>query len=642
MRIDSTTFLSASVDQSLMGEFRHRSWCDSDPQNRRGRITLALILIAIASFLSPQPAAAQPTKAVRRVLIFNDFGSISSPGIAMLDQAIAAGLQDSQYQIELYSENLEATLFPDAVFQNEFREWYIRKYSDRKPDVIITVGPASLNFIIETHQESFPNVPIVFCGSTQEMIDELKPDSHFTGVWGVAQPEKTLLAALRLQPDTKHVVVVGGVGAFDRSLEAITKKSLQKYESQFEFTYLTDLAMPALLERLKQLPSQTIVYHTSFMEDAAGAHFIDASQAVPMVAKAANAPVFVIDDVDVGKGTVGGYVVSWAADGKVAAEMALKILDGAKPQDIPIVKNNNIYLFDWRALRRWGFRESDLPSGSVVVFRELSVWERTRRIWISALVIILGLSALAAHLEFSRRQLKQARDAQLQLSGLLINAQETERRRLASELHDDFSQRLALLSLGLENAAESLMISTGAAKQQLDELYKSASELGADLHTASHRLHPSALESLGLATGLSALCKEFTARQGIAVTFACENIPRVVPPDVALCLFRIAQEGLQNLRKYSGASRGQVDLRKEGDRLLLTVSDQGRGFDAKDPRNAVGLGIRSMGERARLVAGRFEIHSEPGKGTRIDVSVPLQPENEMAEESSLQYKSDVL
>ena len=98
------------------------------------------------------------------------------------------------------------------------------------------------------------------------------------------------------------MVVVGGVGAFDRSLEAITKKSLQKYESQFEFTYLTDLAMPALLERLKQLPSQTIVYHTSFMEDAAGAHFIDASQAVPMVAKAANAPVFVIDDVDVGRG----------------------------------------------------------------------------------------------------------------------------------------------------------------------------------------------------------------------------------------------------------------------------------------------------------------------------------------------------
>jgi signal transduction histidine kinase len=224
----------------------------------------------------------------------------------------------------------------------------------------------------------------------------------------------------------------------------------------------------------------------------------------------------------------------------------------------------------------------------------------------------------------------------------LINAQETERRRLASELHDDFSQRLALLSLGLENASESLTISTGAAKQQLDELYKSASELGADLHTVSHRLHPSGLESLGLATGLSALCKEFTARQGIAIAFSSENIPRVVPPDVALCIFRIAQEGLQNLRKHSGAAQGQVKLRRERDNLLLTVSDQGRGFDEKDARNGVGLGIRSMGERARLVSGQFEIHSEPGKGTKIIVSVPLQPENAIAEELSLQRKTDLV
>jgi signal transduction histidine kinase len=625
-----------------MGELRHLSWSDSGPQNGRRRVTLALVLLTIASFLFPTSILAQPTKAVRRVLIFNDFGSISSPGIAMLDQAIAAGLEDSQYQIELYNENLEATLFPDQVSQGQFRDWYIHKYSDRKPDVIITVGPESLKFLVESHQKSFPNIPIVFCGSTQEMLDELKPDSHFTGVWGVAQPEKTLLAALRLQPDTKFVVVVGGVGAFDRSVEAATKESLRKYESQFEFTYLTNLAMPALLERLRRLPSKTIVYHTSIMEDAAGAHFIDATQAVPIVAQAANAPVFVVDDVDVGKGTVGGYVVSWAADGKVAAEIALRILDGAKPQDIPIVRNDNVYLFDWRALRRWGFRERDLPPGSVVIFRELSVWERTKRIWISALIIILGLSALATHLEFSRRQLKQARDAQLQLSGLLINAQETERRRLASELHDDFSQRLALLSIGLENASELLTISPGAAKQQLDELYKSASELGADLHTASHRLHPSGLERLGLATGLSALCKEFTARQGIAVAFSSENIPGVLPPDVALCLFRIAQEGLQNLRKYSGASQGQVNLRKDGDRLLLCVSDQGRGFDTKDVRNGVGLGIRSMGERARLVGGQFEIHSEPEKGTRIDVSVPLQPGNGNAEQSSLEWKSDVL
>ena len=387
----------------------------------------ALVLIVVAGLLFLQSLPAHSTRIVRRILLFNDFGSISSPGVAALDQAIAAGLASSSYHIELYNENLEATLFPDEASQHRFREWYIRKYADRKPDVIITVGPASLRFMIESHEGSFQNIPVIFCGTTEEMIDQLKPDSHFTGVWGVAQPEKTLVAALHLQPETKHVVVVGGTGAFDRSLEALTKESLRKYESQFEFTYLTDLDMPALLERLRRLPSKTIVYHTSMTEDAAGTHFIDAAQAVPMVANAANAPVFVMDDVDVGKGTVGGYVVSWAADGQVAARMAVRILDGVKPQEIPVVRNNNVYLFDWRALRRWGFKESDLPPGSTLLFQEISLWERTKWIWISGLIVILCLSTLAAYLQFSRKQLKQARDAQLQLSGLLINAQEMER-----------------------------------------------------------------------------------------------------------------------------------------------------------------------------------------------------------------------
>ena len=611
--------------------------CEICPQ-QGARFTLVVV---IALFFLQSPLA-QQQRIVRRVLIFNDFSSISSPGIATLDQAIAAGLASSPYQIELYNENLEATLFPDEASQHRFREWYIRKYADRKPDVIITVGPASLRFMIESHESSFPNIPVIFCGTTEEMTDQLKPDSHFTGVWGVAQPEKTLIAALHLQPETKHVVVVGGTGAFDRSLEALTKESLRNYESQFEFTYLTNLDIPALLERLRRLPSKTIVYHTSMMEDAAGTHFIDATQAVPMIANAANAPVFVMDDVDVGEGTVGGYVVSWAADGQVAAGIAVRILGGVKPQEIPVVRNNNVYLFDWRALRRWGLKESDLPPGSTLLFKEISVWERTKRIWISGLIIILCLLTLAAYLQFSRKQLKQARDAQLLLSGLLINAQEMERSRLASELHDDFSQRLALLTLELDNVSEALPDSSEDAKRELHKLLYSASELGADLHTVSHRLHPSTLKSLGLVPGLEALCREINSLHGTEIAFSSEDIPRGVAPNVALCLFRIVQEGLQNLRKYSGASQGQVNLRKEGDRLFLSVSDEGRGFDAKEVRNRVGLGILSMGERARLVGGQFEIRSAPGEGTKIDVWVPLQPENVAAEELSYPSKTDVL
>jgi signal transduction histidine kinase len=540
-----------------------------------------------------------------------------------LDQAIIAGLEQSPYQIELYSETLESTLFSDEASQRTIRASIVLKYSNRKPDVIITAGPASLRFMIESHETFFHDTPIIFCGTTEEMIGNLKLDPHLTGVWGVAQPEATLSAALKLQPDTKHVVVVGGRNTFDRYLENIARQSFSKYESKLDFTYLTDLDMPTLLVRLRQLPSRTIIYYTSLMEDAAGNHFIDAAQSVPLVVGAANAPIFVVDDVDLGAGTVGGYLISWVRDGQVAAKMAVRILGGVKPQNIPIVRNDNVYLFDWRALRRWGLREKDLPAGSIVLYRELSIWERTRSIWVSGLLIILGLSALAAYLQFSRKELRLARDAQMQLSGRLIDAQEKERRRLAAELHDDFSQRLALLALGLKNASEALPDSARAAKRQLQDLINSAGELGADIHTVSHRLHSATLEILGLVSGVSSLCKEFTDRQGVEIDFSAENIPRVVDPDVALCLFRIVQEALQNLRKHSGSEKAEVKLIRRADKIFVSVSDQGKGFDMNDTKSNEGLGVRSMGERARLLRGSFKIHSTPGRGTRVEAAIPL-------------------
>jgi signal transduction histidine kinase len=161
-------------------------------------------------------------------------------------------------------------------------------------------------------------------------------------------------------------------------------------------------------------------------------------------------------------------------------------------------------------------------------------------------------------------------------------------------------------------------------KQTLDEFSQSVCELGGDLHSLSHRLHSSTLDTLGLITGLKALCGEFGAKQGIEVDFAPEDIPRSVRPDVALCLFRIAQEGLQNLKKHSGTKRAQLSVRHMGDRLFLSLCDQGRGFDANKLEKP-GLGILSMQGRARLLGGEFEIHSKPGEGTQIEAWVPLLP-----------------
>ena len=727
----------------------------------RFAVAMATAVFVLLLLFVPEITAAASAKEVRRVLVFNDLGSISSPGFAAMDQAIFAGLEKSAYQIEFYNENLETTLFSDADSQSRLREWYFQKYRDRKPDVIIAVGQGSLNFMIESHETAFPNIPIIFCGSTEEMVDELKPDSHFTGVWAVADPEKTLNAALRLQPGTKQVVVVGGVGAFDRYLEAIVKKSLRNYESKLEFTYLTDSEMPALLERLKHLPEQTIVFHTSIMQDTAGAHFIDASQSVPMVASAANAPVFIVDDVDLGSGTVGGNLLSWANTGQVAASMALRVLNGEKPQDIPVVKSPNVYMFDWRALQHWGFKESDLPPGSSVLYRQPTFWQLYKRYIVAGIcllvmqaLIIIGLLwqraqrkkiqtelvlsnnslreseerfrlvantapvliwmsgpdklctyfnqpwldftgrsieaelgngwAEGVHPEdltncldiytsaFDRRESfkmqyrlrrndgeyrwvfdigvarfnpdssfagyigscidvterKMAEEALASLSGRLIDAQEEERKRIAREIHDDYNQRLAVLAMDLEELAEQIGDSPAEAGQQFQRIWNQIGELGADLHSLSHSLHSSTLESLGLVAGAKAFCEEFSEQQEIQVEFAHENVPRGVPGDVALCFFRITQEGLRNIKRHSGANRAEVRLELLGEKLHLSVADGGRGFDVNKHSSHDGIGIRSMEERLRSLGGQLEISSRPLKGTRIDAWLPLKVDSQ--------------
>jgi len=582
-----------------------------------------ILLAALAAvFFLSQPIGAEPPKEIRRVLILNEVG-ISYPGIAIINAGIQAALNDSPYRLEFYSEYMDTGLFPDPPDQQEFRDFYLRKYRKRKPHVIITVGPSALKFMKEVHQTAFPGVPIVFCLPAAGAPGAPALDSDFTGVENDMAPAKTLEIALRLRPGTEHVVVVnGGIANFDKQQLTSIKQQLKAFTDHLDITYITELAMPDLLERLRHLPSHTLVLLTTVSLDAAGTRFT-ARDYGPMV-DAANAPAFSLFDVHINHGEVGGYLSSLSEQGKVAGAMALRLLSGAKPQDIARVNGVNTYMFDWRALQRWGLRESDLPPESVVLFREISVWERTKRIWATGLLIILALSLLATYLQYSRAELRKMRDAQVQLSGHLIKAQEKERSRLASELHDDFSQRLALLSLGLQNTVETLPGSPDALKQTLDEFSQSVSELGEDLHSLSHRLHSSTLDTLGLVAGLSSLCGEFGARQGIEIDFTSEDVPRTVRPEVSLCLFRITQEGLQNLKKHSGAKRAQLSVRLMGDKLFLSLCDEGMGFDTKRMEKP-GLGILSMQGRARLLGGEFEIHSKPGEGTRIEAWVPLQP-----------------
>jgi len=369
---------------------------------------LALCLF-VGSLLLPAICSTQ-TKPAKRVLVFYEQG-LSSPTVGPVDDELRGALANAPYQIELHHEYLDTILFPDPVAQQEFREWYIRKYRNRRPDLIIALGPSPLKFLVEAHEKFFTDIPIVFGGAAELEADNPNLDAHFTGVWERFEPEKTLQVALRLQPDTHHVVVVGGMSPFDRRLEALYKERLHSYENKLDFTYLTDLDMTSLLEQLKHLPPRTVVLYTHFGLDAKGTPYVDLSQAGPLISAAAKAPVFNPSDLALGHGEVGGYLTSVPAEARLVGEIAARVLNGERPQDIPIVTAANAYTFDWRAMQRWGLNERNLPPGSILLNREPTFWEAYRRYVVSGTLLFLAQATIIVALLWQWTRRKKTQEA---------------------------------------------------------------------------------------------------------------------------------------------------------------------------------------------------------------------------------------
>jgi PAS domain S-box-containing protein len=218
---------------------------------------------------------------------------------------------------------------------------------------------------------------------------------------------------------------------------------------------------------------------------------------------------------------------------------------------------------------------------------------------------------------------KSAEESLHALTGRLISAQEEERARIARELHDDFSQRLALLGIGLGQLWKKLSPQEVEQRNSVLEMLRGTKEMSSDIHTLSHQLHSSKLEHVGLVPALHGLCKDFSEKYKIEVHFAECDCPIDVPKDVALCLFRVAQEALGNVIKHSGTKEAQVELHTNANGISLCISDQGKGFDPAIKNPAAGIGLIGMTERLRLVGGRLLVKSEPNRGAEILAEVPF-------------------
>ena len=254
-----------------------------------------------------------------------------------------------------------------------------------------------------------------------------------------------------------------------------------------------------------------------------------------------------------------------------------------------------------------------------------------REVWFHSLVTVIHknghpktIRGFSIDVTARRQTEAELRD----LSGRLIAAQEEERSRVARELHDGLNQRMALLSIELEQLGPEIE-KPRALRHRVQKLQEQVQEISADIHRLSYKLHPSKLDHLGLASAIQSLCKELTDTGKLRVDLQQKGLRSDIPKDVTLCVFRIAQEALRNCSRHSGAHSAQVLLHQTSGAILLSVSDNGCGFDPESELVKKGLGFISMKERLRLVNGKLQIFSQPMRGTRIEALVPLKQTQEV-------------
>jgi signal transduction histidine kinase len=526
---------------------------------------------------------------------------------------------------EIIGSDLRNQLFEEYVDEDRLdsdgevdEEALLRKYDGKKFDLIIGDGRMPFRFLLERGEILWPGTPKVFDFLDDRELPGQLP-SDITGITWRVPFGRTLDMALQLMPRTRHVYYVGGRNAQDRMWRTFAEQDFAHYAGKVDVTYLNDLPVPELMDRLGRLPINSVVIFPGILRDADGHAFIPA-RLCPLIVSASSAPVFGTFETLLGCGIVGGSVLDFNGLANQTAWLGVHVLARGTAFGIPVAHASTRDQVDWRQLQRWNISEDRLPAGTVVRFRALTAWQRYQWYVMSALTALIAQLAIIVILIVERRRRRATEHVVKNLSGRLISAGEEERKRIARELHDDISQRLSLVSFDLATMTEGLPEPTVSSQPSPREPLRQLNEIITAVHNLSHELHSSKLQFVGLGVALRDLCRQLSQHHHVDVRLTADDIDLSDQPDLALCFYRVAQEALSNAVRHSGSAHVDVRVTMINGMLCMTIRDDGAGFDPAAA--AQGLGLATMRERLRLVEGKFQIVSRPGGGTEVTARAP--------------------
>ena len=376
---------------------------------------VAAVLVTGLCFLI-SPAAAQDRKA--NVLIVHSYhkGFLWTDSIAV---SIDKSLADSDLPLRIFTEYMDSKRFFGEVHLQHLHDLYGEKYRHTPIDVIIATDDNAFTFLTRYHDDLFPDTPVVFCGVNN--IDKVAAaeNRYFTGVLEMIDIRSTLQAARGLHSDMRQIAVVVDRTPTGENTTRMLNQALPFFEGVV-FRYFDTMSMSDLLENVRSLPSDAMVLLLNFNRDGEGRVF---SHMETVRALHANCPVpiYAVWDFFLGQGIVGGMLASGTLQGETAAQLALKILKGTPPWDLPVITDSpNQFMFDYRQLERFGIKQDDLPDGAVVINAPRSFYSVNKKLIWSLLSALVFLGTLTLLLTLNILKRREAEKSSIRLNRALM------------------------------------------------------------------------------------------------------------------------------------------------------------------------------------------------------------------------------
>jgi len=380
-----------------------------------------------------------------RVLVLNSFRS-SLPITSDWYAGIVRGFSTApDLHVEIDSEspdlarliNIDSSQVAEKEQLNWLLDFYRKNYQDRKPDLIIPTDTPALRLLLIHGEDLFPGVPIVFADADRDFVNAQKLPPNITGVTGFLDISGTLDLILRLHPDTQRLAMIVGSAEYDKALETAAQPAIEPFADRLEFVWLRGMQADALVDTLNSLPERTVALYLVQTKDRSGNPYVPRAL-LDSFSAAVKVPVYGLWDTLLGHGVVGGRMATVEEDAYQAAKLAVRILHGEAPADLPVIDRLvNPAIFDGLELVRWNIKESRLPAGSQIRHRHDSIMDKYRIEIMAAVAIIFVQGVLIAALILNHRRLRQAQVAL---------HQENDRRGQAEAIANRLRERVARFS----------------------------------------------------------------------------------------------------------------------------------------------------------------------------------------------------